>query len=123
MIVALLCASISCYKISVDIDQNAKFVQIFKDKIKDKNSNILYNVMFFLLRHIQSVVLLALFVRGREDLNSLRNLGFMIFFVVYTASEALYRKTQKVLVIFLSGFILGQYYYSLVYLRYTENPI
>jgi hypothetical protein len=68
-------------------------VRIFNEKIRDKNSNIMYNVMFFVLRHVQSIVLLALFVRGREDLNSLRNLGFMIFFVVYTASEALYRKT------------------------------
>ena len=55
------------------------------------------------------------------DLNRLRNLGFMLFFVVYTASEYLYRKTSKILVVFIAFFICGQYYFSLVYHNFIED--
>lgn len=39
----------------------------------------------------------------------------MIFFVVYTAYEEIYRKTSVVLILFISFFIGVQYYYSLVW--------
>lgn len=63
-------------------------------------------------------MLVILFINGAGQLNNLRNLGFMIFFIVYSASEEAYRKTSSLLVIFLSYFILGQYAFSLVYLEY-----
>jgi hypothetical protein len=53
----------------------------------------------------------------------MRNLGFMLFFVFYTASEYLYRKTSKLLVLFISFFIIGQYYFSLVYHKYLGDEV
>ena len=47
----------------------------------------------------------------------------MLFFVVYTSSEYLYRKTSKVLVIFISFIIAGQYYFSLNYMDYKNDPV
>lgn len=52
IILSLLCISISCYKISIDTDQNQRFIEIFNEKIHDKNSNILWNVLLFVLRRI-----------------------------------------------------------------------
>ena len=37
----------------------------------------------------------------------------MIFFVVYTAYEHIYRKTSKLLIVFIAFFILVRYYASL----------
>jgi hypothetical protein len=45
----------------------------------------------------------------------------MLFFVAYTASEYLYRKTSKLLVLFICFFILGQYYFSLVYRKFEND--
>ena len=47
------------------------------------------------------------------NLKSLRNLGYMVFFVIYTAYENIYRKTSKLLIVFMSFFILMRYYSSL----------
>lgn len=83
---------------------------------------IWWNLLFFVLKYIQSVALVALFINGSNNLNHLRNLGFMLFFVCYTASEYLYRKTSKLLVIFVVFFVGGQYYFSLVYRKYLDDP-
>ena len=45
----------------------------------------------------------------------------MIFFAAYSASEELYRRTSKVLTIFISFFLLGQYYFSLNYHAYQND--
>lgn len=45
----------------------------------------------------------------------------MVFFVAYSASERLYRSTSKCLVAFLGFFIVGQYYYSLIYDRLSKT--
>jgi len=71
--------------------------------------------VFFFVRHIQSVTLLTLFLIGIADFNNLQNLGFMIFFVIYTAYEEVYRRTSKLLILFIGFFILGNYYISLNY--------
>lgn len=105
VILALFCCCISSYKLGFEYDQNEKLIGVFETRIRDKNSNIMFKIMFYVLKHIQTIVLLSLFVNGRSDLNSLRNLGFMVFFVGYTASEKLYRSTCKCLVAFLGFFI------------------
>lgn len=48
-------------------------------------------------------------------MNNAKNLGYMLFFCFYTAYEGLYRKTCTLLIIFISIFIIGQYYFSLFY--------
>jgi len=60
-------------------------------------------------------VLATLFLNGIGNINSVKNLGFMIFFVVYTAYEEIYRRTSNLLIIFISFFILARYYMSLNY--------
>jgi hypothetical protein len=80
-----------------------------------------WNMLFFVLKYIQSVALVALFISGSNSLNHLRNLGFMFFFVTYTSSEYLYRKTSKCLIIFVAFFLGGQYYFSLVYRNYIDD--
>lgn len=66
--------------------------------------------------------MVALFINGSEKLNRAKNLGFMIFFVMYTANEQLYRKTGWVLILFISFFIFGRYFFSLMYHRYQNDP-
>jgi hypothetical protein len=39
----------------------------------------------------------------------------MVFFVIYTAYEEAYRKSSKLLILYISSFIFGQYFFSLVY--------
>jgi len=62
--------------------------------------------------------LICLFANGAQNLNHFRNLGFMFFFVIYTASMDFYRKTSKALVLFVAFFIVGEYFYSLEYHRF-----
>lgn len=62
-----------------------------------------------------------MFIYGLRDLNTVQNLGFMIFFVVFTAYEKLYRRTSVLLVLFISIFIVGQYYFSLHYQIFAQD--
>jgi hypothetical protein len=66
-------------------------------------------------------VLLLVFVYGLKNLYTVKNLGFMVFFVVYTAYEWLYRKTGVILILFTSFFIVAQYYFSLHYRIFAED--
>jgi hypothetical protein len=51
----------------------------------------------------------------------MKNLGYMFFFLIYTAFEELFRKTAVVLIIFNSSFILGMYCFTFVWpLYYNE---
>lgn len=84
-------------------------------KIQDKHSSILWNIMFICILEMHNLVIfLMLFATGSETFN-LFQLGFMLFFVVYSASEWVYRKTSIVLPIFIGFFIMGQYWWSVSY--------
>jgi len=45
----------------------------------------------------------------------------MAFFVVYTAYEEIYRRTSKILVIFVAAIILAQYAFSLYWYLFAAN--
>lgn len=45
----------------------------------------------------------------------------MVFFTIYTASDYAYRKSNLLLTIFISFFIIGQYHFSLFYYRYVDD--
>jgi hypothetical protein len=79
--------------------------------------------VFFGLKHIQTIVLVMLFLNGSDNINNLESLGFMLFFVIYTTYEQLYRRTSKVLTIFVASFIFGQYWFSLQYHHFKDDPI
>lgn len=64
------------------------------------------------------VLYLMLFI-GNQNFN-LFQLGFMMFFVLYGASDYLYIKTSILLPSFICYFILSQYYWSLVYQSYPD---
>jgi hypothetical protein len=49
----------------------------------------------------------TIFARGIQRPDTLHNLGFILFFVVYTAYNELYKKTSVLLILFTSFFILG----------------
>lgn len=95
--------------------------EFFKSRIEDKNASLIWSMLYLGMRHLQVLVLVCLYVNGSNKLNSARNLGFMVFFTVYTASEWLYRRTNVALTVFISFFIFGQYYFSLTVFRYTDN--
>lgn len=114
---------ISAFKLTFQSDQNVYLINSLTSKIEDKNSSRFWKLLFFVLKNIQQGVLILLFLNGANNLNHFDNLGFILFFVVYTTSEWLYRKTCKLLTIFISFFILGQYYFSLRYKVYMEDPV
>lgn len=58
---------------------------------------------------------MTLFINGASNFNSFINLGFIVFFVVFTTNENLYRKGSICLSIFIAGFIFVQYVFSLKY--------
>jgi hypothetical protein len=70
---------------------------------------------------VQWVVLFVLFFSGTGEINTLKNLSFMIFFVIFTAYEDFYRKYNKLLTLFVSGIILTQYIFSLYYKLVLED--
>ena len=59
-------------------------------------------------------MLLAVFMTGVSALEEYKSLGFMVFFIIYTAYESVYRKTSFLLVIWIAFFILERYCKSLV---------
>ena len=121
IILALLSTSVSSFKMSYTHNQDSLLVGLFKERIADRKASIFWRFMYLGLKHLQVLVLVALYVNGSGNLNSARNLGFMVFFTVYTASEKLYRRTNVLLIIFISFFIFGQYYFSLTIYRYIDN--
>jgi hypothetical protein len=66
-------------------------------------------------------MLFFLFVRGFSNLNNILNLGYLIFFAVYTAYENIYRKTSLILVLFVGQKIIGEYYYSLFWQLHKDD--
>ncbi len=72
-----------------------------------KSKDLTWKFIFFMMKYLHIFALICLFINGAENLNSFRNLGFMMFFIVYTTNEWLYRKTSSILSIFISFFIIG----------------
>jgi hypothetical protein len=100
--------------IEKDGDSNA-LLKFFEKRCTDARFSNLWKLLFYSLRYIQSLVLIMLFIKGMSNINNLKNLGYMFFFIVYTAYLEAFRKTSVLLVLFNSGFIIGQYIFSFVY--------
>jgi hypothetical protein len=118
LIMTLCFMSVSSFKLLFDYKQEDVLKVLFTRKILSKNSTIRWRFLFFILKNIQILVLIVLFINGSGNLNKFKNLGFMIFFIAFTSSEQLYRKTGWILTLFIAFFIYGQYYYSLYYHDY-----
>jgi hypothetical protein len=109
---------ISSFWLSYEHDQNNILVNFFIDKVTNKYASIVWKFLFFILKYIHGLVLLILVWRGSNNLNHFKNLGCLIFFIIYSASEYIYRKTSNLLVIFMVFFIGGNYYFSITYKDY-----
>ena len=111
-----------CLKLTYDRGEGMGSIgSFFKEKILIKKSSVLWKFLFLVLRYIHSLVLIILFLNGSHKLNHFRNLGFMIFFVLFAGSEWIYRKCSFMLTIFIAFFIWSQYYFSLTYHQYVDD--
>ena len=89
------------------------------DKIKDPDSNVFWKFLTIFLLQMQYIVLFLMLFLGQDKFN-LFQIGFMIFFVVYGASDYLLRKTSILLPMFVSFFILIRYHWTLVWMYYPD---
>jgi len=110
----------SSYKLlkEEESSQSRTGFHFFRTRISNPKYSNNWKFVFIGLRYIQAVVLLFLFYVGVKKINTLQNLGYMSFFIVYTAYEWIYRKTAKLLILFISYFILGQYIFSFAYTKF-----
>lgn len=124
MIVTLLLfySMISSYIKNIDSTNVENFMMAFFRK-RVRNKKYLWMVVFLASRYVQVPALLFFFWRGIGRLNAVNNLGFLFFFVLYSAYQKVYRHTGFLLVIFISIFILGQYFMSLYYQIYMHDEI
>lgn len=116
VILILLFLSIGSLKVAYELNSDDIIRRFFSERIENHH-HVMWKVIFISMRYIHYLVLLLLFLNGK-DINQLRNLGFMCFFTAYVSSEWLYRKTIVALNIFIAFFVFGQYYFSLTYYRY-----
>jgi hypothetical protein len=120
---------ISGYFLTFQHNQDEMIIEHIRQLMTDKNKSIIYKVGFWILKYIQSLVLIILLYMGYTELNHFANLMFMLFFVVYTAFINFYRLTSKSMTILFSYLICMRYFYSLNYhkllrirLRCTKWP-
>lgn len=113
--------TIGSLKYTFDNSSSGTLGSFFTERIRDPASSVIWRFLFLILRYIQSLVLIILFLNGSDKLNNFRNLGFMVFFVVYAGSEQLYRNTSQLLTIFIAFFIWSQYYFALTYHDYVGD--
>jgi hypothetical protein len=84
---------------------------ILVKKLKHERSSLLWKLLFIVAVRLHTPVLYLMLFFGSQNL-SLFQLGFMGFFVAYSASDTLYMQTSVLLPAFVSVFILSQYYWS-----------
>jgi len=114
---------ISCYKICQDASKNSQhsMLSFMKKRLTDPRYSSTWKLVFFGMRYVQAIVLLLLFYSGMEKINNFQNLGFMLFFLLFTAYEDLYRRFGFLLSIFISIFIVGQYTFSFVFPYFMDD--
>ena len=68
-----------------------------------------WRYLYLSLRFVHNIFLLCIYVMAiaSGNLNTMKNLGYIFFFIVYMANESLYRNTGFVLSLFISTFIIG----------------
>jgi len=121
IILGLLFTSFTCLKLIQENKQEDLLKEFMVRKITSPNASVIYKLVYFVLKYIHTLVLVILFIQGSGTLNSARSLGFMLFFVVYTAYPEIYRSTSFLLIIFISFFIVAEYQFSLVYQSYVDD--
>ncbi len=91
-----------------------ELLAFFTKRVTHKKFSHNWKIIFLLTIHIQTVVLLGVFIMGLSALDQYKSLGFMVFFIIYTAYESVYRKTGILLIYWISFFILESYIKGLI---------
>lgn len=95
-------------------------MEYFK-RLEDPTKSKLWKFSFYVLRYIQLLVLLMLFIFGEKHIDVLPNLVYICAFVVYTTYDRFYRKSSILLIIFMALQIFGQYFFGLKYHMFIRN--
>jgi len=85
-------------------------------RLSGRNSTTFQHYSFFFLKYIHVFVLLIIFIIGIEDIN-IFYIGIMFLFIIFAPSSRTYRKSGKLLLIYVSLFIYFTYFYE--FLRKT----
>jgi hypothetical protein len=112
---------VSGYFLTFQHNQDEMIIKAIRDRMLAKDKSIIYKFGFWILKYIQSLVLIILLYMGYTELDHLANLMFMLFFVVYTAFINFYRVTSKSMTILFSYLICMRYYYSLNYHKFMKD--
>lgn len=112
---------ISGYFLTFQQNQDDMIIEAIRKRMTDKNKSMIYKFAFWILKYIQSLVLITLLYLGYSELNHLANLAFMLFFVVYTAFINFYRVSSKAMTVLFSYLILMRYFYSLNYPKFMKD--
>ena len=107
-------------------DNDSYFINLYKKKVSSKHSSILWKLSFNILKHIHKPIFLILFIMGTFDikkLDSLKSLGYICLFAVFLPFEHLYRLCPMLTGIFISLFIITEYYFEMHYtiIKRDEN--
>lgn len=109
-VLILVFMTISNLKLTLAQDQSEYVRENFLHLVTKEKGSIVWKFLYFIFKNIQLVVLVIIFFKGASTLNTLKSLGFMIFFVLFASSEPLYRKASRILIFFTAFFILGEYF-------------
>ena len=84
------------------------FKKNFFERLSNKNSNFMWQLLFYILKRIHIPILLLVFILGVYEMN-IYYIGIMFFFVVFAASLSTYRRAGLLLVCYSAFFIWLQY--------------
>ena len=116
--VAIMLINISCMIILIRSNDTLKKLRNdFKDntfeKLTDPKNNFLWQISFYLLKHLHIIVLCGIFAFAFTGLN-IYFIGLLYFFLRYVSSPKAYRKSGTRLLAFAGFFIWLNYIWSLL---------
>jgi hypothetical protein len=97
---------------NAQIQQSDITQQFILNKVRDPSSWLLWKLMFLFSLKLHTPVLIFIWFFGSQQFNFFR-LGFMLFFIIFGASQRLYLVLSWIMPAFVSFFICGQYLWPL----------
>ena len=116
---------LSCFQLENMKTTKDKIIEVVRERVKDKDtsySSYLWKLIFNSMKWLRNLCLIIFFCMAlRRGINNFYSVMLMIFFVVFSTSEWVFENCSGALVIFASGLILGQYYFSLYYCTFKQH--
>jgi len=109
--------NLRAYAKATEVDKSQTFLTA---RIMSNEYSTFWKFLTIFLLNLHTYVLFTMLFIGASSFDMFQ-LGCMFFFITYTASEWLFRKTSILLPIFVSFFIAVQYYWSLVYSKFDVD--